>query len=131
MKPDSFTLSLDQARQLAVQSQHLTGPHPGAGLDGMRQVLRGLRVQQMDPVNVVARNQFLVLWSRLGGFDRRAWTRCCARVDRKSGVLAVEGMYAEPGAPPDPALSAAIESLASFAGASSVGYAGPVAFGVS
>ena len=43
--------------------------------------------------------------------------RVAVRADRKSGVLVVEGMYAEPGAPPDPALSAAIESLASFAGA--------------
>jgi len=40
-------------------------------------------------------------------------------------------MYAEPGAPPGPALPAAIESLASFAGAGSVSHAGQAAFGVS
>jgi uncharacterized protein len=57
--------------------------------------------------------------------------RIAARTDRKSGVLVVEGIYAEPGAPLDPALSAAIQSLASFAGAASVSYAGPTAFGVS
>jgi len=56
--------------------------------------------------------------------------RVAARVDRKSGVLVVEGMYAEPGAPSDSALLAALESLASFAGVGSVSYAGPV-FGVS
>jgi hypothetical protein len=56
--------------------------------------------------------------------------RVAARVDRKSGVLVVEGMYAEPGAPSDPALLAALESLASFAGVGSVSHAGP-AFGVS
>ena len=55
--------------------------------------------------------------------------RVAARVDRKSGVLVVEGMYAE--APSDPALSAALESLASFAGAGSVRCSGPTAFAVS
>jgi uncharacterized protein YcaQ len=63
-------LSLEQTRRLAIRGQHLSGPQPGQGLDGMREVLRSLRVLQIDPVNVVARSHLLVLWSRLGGFDR-------------------------------------------------------------
>ena len=57
--------------------------------------------------------------------------RVAARVDRKSGVLTVEGMYLEPGMAPDPALPTALESLASFAGADSVRYTGPAPVGVS
>ena len=57
--------------------------------------------------------------------------RIAARVDRRGGVLAVEGMFAEPGALPDPALPAAIASLASFAGAGAVSYAAQAAPGVS
>ena len=70
---DHLELSLTEARRLAVRAQHLAGPRePQAddGIDRMRQVLRGLRVLQLDPVNVVARSHLLVLWSRLGPFDR-------------------------------------------------------------
>ncbi len=45
-----------------------------------------------------------------------AGERLIGRVDRRRGVLVVEGVFAEPGAPSDPALASAIESLASFAG---------------
>ena len=44
---DDLVLSLGEARRLAVRSQHLAGPPPAAGIDGMRQVLRGLRVLQL------------------------------------------------------------------------------------
>ena len=63
-------LSLEQARRLAVRAQLLGGTHPDPGIDGLRQVLRAVRCLQLDPVNVVARSHLLVLWSRLGDFDR-------------------------------------------------------------
>jgi uncharacterized protein YcaQ len=62
-------LTLPQARRLAVRCQSLTGPAPEPGIDGMRQVLRRIRLLQLDPINVVARSHLLVLWSRLGRFE--------------------------------------------------------------
>ena len=54
--------------------------------------------------------------------------RVAPRMDRRRSELVVEGVFAEEGsAGPmgDPSVAAAIESLASFAGAGSVHYAGP------
>jgi uncharacterized protein len=56
LKSGDLTLSLDQARRLAVRGQHLAGPRPASGLNGMRQVLRGLRVLQVDPINEFRRH---------------------------------------------------------------------------
>ncbi len=51
--------------------------------------------------------------------------RVVPRMDRRQGVLVVEGVFAEPGAPSDPELGRAVESLAAFAGANSVSNARP------
>jgi uncharacterized protein YcaQ len=62
---------------------------------------------------------------------KRLIGRVASRVDRRRRVFDVEAMFAEAGAPADPLVPAAIEALASFAGADSVHYSGAVAFGVS
>ena len=56
------------------------------------------------------------------------------RMDRKRGEFVVEGVFTEEssaGSMADAPVPAAIESLASFCGAGSIRYAGPVASGVS
>ncbi|HYS29761.1 MAG TPA: crosslink repair DNA glycosylase YcaQ family protein [Candidatus Limnocylindria bacterium] len=61
------TLSVSHARQLAITRQGLAGNHRPTGiLDLVRQI----GCLQLDPINVVARSHLLVLWSRLGTFDR-------------------------------------------------------------
>jgi uncharacterized protein YcaQ len=60
--------------------------------------------------------------------------RVVPRTDRKRGELVVEGVFAEEGSAgsmADAPVASAIESLASFVGAGSVRYPGPVAPGVS
>jgi hypothetical protein len=62
-------LSLAEARRIAVRSQRLDRvrrPTPAALLD----TVKDIGYLQLDPTNVVARNHLLVLWSRLGWYDR-------------------------------------------------------------
>jgi uncharacterized protein YcaQ len=60
----STTVSLAQARRIAVRSQLLDG----SGTDVL-QTVRRLGFLQIDPISTVAPPQRLVLWTRLGAYD--------------------------------------------------------------
>lgn len=64
------TISLATARRLAIMRQRLAGPQPAADAGGIMEVARDLGCLQLDPISVVARSHLLVLWSRLGSYDR-------------------------------------------------------------
>jgi uncharacterized protein YcaQ len=60
----STTVSLAQARRIAVRSQLLDG-----SATGVLHTVRRLGFLQIDPISTVAPPQRLVLWSRLGPYD--------------------------------------------------------------
>src|SRR5256885_1054132 len=65
-------LSAIEARRLALRGQGLGRPRPKA--EPARRHVRGAvaaaGMVQLDAINVVERTQFLVLFSRLGAYDR-------------------------------------------------------------
>lgn len=84
------TLTIDQARRLALAAQGLTGaPTPSANGAGpaatatLRAVLRRLGAIQIDSINVVARSHELVLAARAGAHDPAAFERLVYR--RRAG----------------------------------------------
>ncbi len=70
MKTRSLQISPTIARRLAIAAQRLAGPLPADPNAAMLDLLRQIRCLQLDPIRVVERTQYLVLWSRLGNYDR-------------------------------------------------------------
>jgi uncharacterized protein YcaQ len=64
-------LSIQSARKLAVHKQLLSGERPPATTSGVMDVFRALGCVQLDPIRAVERTQYLVLWSRIGNYDRQ------------------------------------------------------------
>ena len=66
--PSPVRITARDARRLAVAAQRLVNA-PRATRAGILEVIRDIGYLQLDPINVVARNPQLVLWSRIGRYD--------------------------------------------------------------
>jgi uncharacterized protein YcaQ len=66
-------LSLNQARRIALAAQGFDRPRPEGNADirHIRRVIQQLGLLQLDFVNVLIPAHYLVLWSRLGAYDRK------------------------------------------------------------
>ncbi len=73
--PASLQLSLTDARRLAVSAQRLEQRPSHAGPDELVQTIEALGCLQIDPLRALDYTQHLVLWSRLGAFDRAELAR--------------------------------------------------------
>jgi uncharacterized protein YcaQ len=72
----ALEISRGAARRAAVRAQGLLDPVPKTVPDRrVLEVIRRLGYVQLDPTNVVDRSQHLVLYSRLGPFDRSSLDR--------------------------------------------------------
>ena len=69
--PRAETLSIQEARHLMLAAQGLAqAPGRAARKRDVLASIRRMGLLQIDSINVVARSPYLVLWSRLGAFDR-------------------------------------------------------------
>lgn len=59
-----------EARRLAIMAQRLGGPRARPTRAGILRLIREISYLQLDPTNVVARNPYQVLASRIGTYER-------------------------------------------------------------
>ena len=80
MTPPPDSLSLAQARRLAIAAQGLAGPRPEGRADRrhLRRVFAHVGAIQIDSVNVLARAQEVALFARLGRHPRDLLPRASA-----------------------------------------------------
>jgi uncharacterized protein len=68
---DRITTTLQNARRLTITKQHLSGKLPRKpDADSILEVFRDIGCIQLDPISTVAPSHLIVLWSRLGNFDK-------------------------------------------------------------
>ena len=65
------TISAHTARRLAITRQRLAGPRSKPNADGILDVVRDLGCLQLDPTSVVAPSHQLVVFSRVGPYQRK------------------------------------------------------------
>ncbi len=65
------TISAQTARRLAITRQRLAGPRSKPNADGILDVVRDLGCLQLDPTSVVAPSHQLVVFSRVGPYQRK------------------------------------------------------------
>ncbi len=77
------SLSLAQARRIALDAQGFGREYPRAGLRALLALIRSLGTVQIDSVNVLVRSHYLPAFSRLGAYDRSLLERLAYRRPRR------------------------------------------------
>jgi uncharacterized protein YcaQ len=65
------TISAQTARRLAITRQRLAGPRSKPNAEGILDVVRDLGCLQLDPISVVAPSHQLVVFSRVGPYQKK------------------------------------------------------------